>query len=53
MKKKNQTCQTLVSAPKIHPEPVSERTEGKIDSFLIVLSAVTQASPGKTSGSEL
>ncbi|CAG14308.1 unnamed protein product, partial [Tetraodon nigroviridis] len=40
VKRKNQTCQTLVSAPKIPPEPLSERTEGKIDSYLIVFSAV-------------
>lgn len=40
VKRKNQTCQTLVSAPKIHPRPLSERTEAKIDLYLIVLSAV-------------
>lgn len=33
VKKKNQTCQTLVSAPKIRPRPLSERTEVGIDLY--------------------
>ncbi len=40
VKKKNQTCQTLVSAPKIYAGLWARRTRAKIDLYLRALPAI-------------